>query len=66
MRVRDLEGPIAGDDPKWNTNCTFATRFFQTTLFIANKPNFFSADVAGSFHLHPADTAPPTRCLGQT
>lgn len=64
-------GPTAGDDPKWNTNCTFATRFFQTTVFIANKPKFFSAGVAGSFCVqerlpHPHTVRPGYSGLAQT
>lgn len=55
MRVRDLGGPTAGDDPKRDTNCTFAARFFQTTVFIANKPTFFSAGMAGAFCLSSRD-----------
>ena len=41
------EGPAAGGDPKQKTDCTFANRFFQTTVSTANKPEFFSAGVAG-------------------
>lgn len=36
-----------GGDPNENTNCTFDDRSFQTTVFTANKPKFFSAGVAG-------------------
>lgn len=40
-------GPAAGGHPTWNANCTFANRFFQTMVFTANKPEFFSAGGAG-------------------
>lgn len=40
-------GPAAGGHPAWNANCTFANRFFQTMVFTANKPEFFSAGGAG-------------------
>ena len=41
------EGHEAGGDPTQNTDCTFANRFFQTMVSTANKPEFFSAGVAG-------------------
>ena len=39
------EGPAAGGDPKQKTDCTFANRFFQTTVSTANKPELLSAGV---------------------
>lgn len=47
MRVRGLGVPQLVTTPQWDANCTFANRFFQTTVFTANKPKFFSAGVAG-------------------
>lgn len=46
MRVGGLGGPRLAATPS-GTPTTFANRFFQTTVFTANKPKFFSAGVAG-------------------
>lgn len=65
----EARGPTAGGDPRWNTDCTFASRFFQTTVFTANKPKFFPAGVAflrEGRGRTPGSLGPsPGTCLGQ-
>lgn len=63
-------GPAAEAPPEWNADCTFANRFFQSTVFTANKPKFFSSGVAdllcrwggggcGGIPVSPSGSGPP-------
>lgn len=64
-------GPAAGGDPKQNTDCTFAKRFFSPDHgFTANKPEFFSAGAARVLCVqqgppHPDNRRPKGQWPGQ-
>lgn len=43
----ESRGPTAGGDPKWNTDCTFARRFFRPRFLLQINPSSFLREGRG-------------------